>query len=201
MAELTAADIMTRDVRTVPPGTPIDEIARLLATEHVSGIPVVEDDGRLIGIVSEGDLIARYCGQDQRAAWWLVMLAEGGELAPDYVEFLRRQRDTARNIMSRDVIAIGEGDKIGDIAALMVSKGVNRVPVVKDGHLVGIVTRADLVRAMSFRPPTEEHRGFVDQTSLARPSDHPVLDSDKLQKEEHPDRTPRRRGTDRPLFP
>jgi CBS domain-containing protein len=201
MAELTAADIMTRDVLTVTPNMPVHEVARLLATEHLSGVPVVEEGGRMVGIVTEGDLITVLAGGDRHTAWWLAMLAEGGELAPDYLKFLRAQRGTARSVMTTELVSIGEDARIPDIAALMVTKGVNRLPIVKDGQLVGIVTRADLVRALSIRPATEDVRAVIDETPIGRPSDRPVLGSDKLTTEGLPDRTPRRRAGHRPLFP
>ena len=202
MAELTAADIMTRDVLTVTPGTAIREVARLLGAEHISGVPVVEPDGRLVGIVTEGDLIALHAGSDAREAWWLAMLAEGADLAPDYLDFLRARQDSVRAVMNSEVIAIPAETKTSEIAALMISKGVNRLPVVKDGRLAGIVTRADLVRSLSMRPAAaDDARAFIDQTKIGRASDRPVLDSDKMAKQEAPDAAHARRRTDRPLFP
>ena len=172
-----------------------------MATEHISGVPVVEADGRLIGIVTEGDLIAAHASADQGESWWLAMLAEGADLAPDYLEFLRAQRDAVRGVMKTDLVTVGEEDRTGDIARLMVSKGINRVPVVKDGHLVGIVTRADLVRALSMRAPADNARGFVDHAHIGRPTDHPALDSGKLEKQEDEAREKGRRRAERPLFP
>ena len=201
MAELTVADIMTREVLTATPATPIHEVARLMATEHISGVPVVERDGSLVGIVTEGDLIAAHAGGDQSESWWLALLAEGGDLSPEYLDFLRAQRHAVRTVMKTDLVTTAEEAGTADIARLMVSKGINRLPVVKDGHLVGIVTRGDLVRALSMRPTAEDARGFVDQTHIGRATDHPVLDSGKLEKPEEADHEQARRRAQRPLFP
>jgi CBS domain-containing protein len=109
-----ARDLMTSDVLTVPPDLPVQELAQRLVYHRVSGMPVVDAEGRLIGIVSEGDIIAK----------------PGG---------------TVGEIMTREVITVDEDTPASEIAALMARKNIKRVPVMREGRLVGIVSRADIV--------------------------------------------------------
>ena len=148
-SSLTAGDIMTRKVTTVFPHTSLRYVAKLLWEHHISGVPVVDDDHHVVGIVSENDLLQWSDEPSEKQAWWLNMLAEGFELAPDFLDIVRSEREKVRTAMKTDVMTIGEAVSVADIAKLMVSKGIKRLPVVRDGRLVGIVTRADLVRALA----------------------------------------------------
>ncbi len=145
---MNASDIMTSPVITAGPDTPIAKIAALLLGKHISAVPIVED-GRLVGIVSEGDLLHRHeIGTDRRArvgSWWLRLFSEDRS-ASQYVKSHARR---ARDVMTRDVVSVAPETPIAEIADLLESRGIKRVPVVRDGTLVGIVSRANLVQALA----------------------------------------------------
>ena len=150
---MRAMDVMTTAVITVSPDTAVLDLAKLLSERGVSGVPVV-DDGRLVGIVSEGDLLHRAeTGTERRTArrrWrWFDPALEG---ARDYV---KAHGQAVQDIMTRQVISVGEEDNLADVATLMETKRIKRVPVLRDGQLVGIISRANLVRALAAidRPP------------------------------------------------
>jgi CBS domain-containing protein len=143
-----AADVMTPNVITVDPDTTVQGLATLLSERGISGVPVVDSAGRMIGIVSEGDLLHRAeLGTERHAtsrrSWWLEHFAS--ELARDYVKSHGR---TVKDIMTRDVTTITEETDLADIATLLETKRIKRVPVMRDGKIVGIVSRANLVRAL-----------------------------------------------------
>jgi CBS domain-containing protein len=144
-------DVMTTNVITVDPNTSVQEVARLLSERSISGVPVVDSQNRLVGIVSEGDLLHRVeTGTERRVrrrrSWWLDTIGSDEELARDYVKSHGR---TAKDVMTRDVISVAETTELADIATLLETKRIKRVPVVRDGQLVGIVSRANLVRALA----------------------------------------------------
>ena len=145
---LTASDIMTTDVITVAPETPVTEIAKLLYTRRISGVPVVEPDGRIIGIVSEGDLMSHVQAiGEQRRSWWLSAFSEQSMLARDYVKTHGR---VAQDVMTSDVVTIAPEASIAEIARTLEQHRIKRVPVVRDGKLVGIVTRGNLMQALAI---------------------------------------------------
>ena len=149
---MRAMDVMTTNVITVRPGTPVQEVAKILSEQGISGVPVVDAGNRLVGIVSEGDLLHRVeTGterrvQRRRRSWWLDTIGSDEELARDYVKSHGR---TARDVMTSEVISVSDTTELADIANLLETKRIKRVPVVKDGQLVGIVSRANLVRALA----------------------------------------------------
>jgi CBS-domain-containing membrane protein len=146
---LTAADIMTKDVVSVTPETPVRDIAHLLYTRRISGVPVIDAERRVIGIVSEGDLITHEAVVgEQRRSWWLTLIAEENALARDYAK-TRGQR--ARDAMTADVITVTEDAPVPEIARLLERRRIKRVPVVRDGKLAGIITRGNLLQAMATR--------------------------------------------------
>lgn len=147
---MIARDIMTTEVISVGPNTPVRAIAALLSAKRISAVPVVDDAGLPLGMVSEGDLIGRSeADQEARRDWWLEVLAEGEALNPEYLASLRPADATAATIMSAPVIAVEESTAITEIARLLENYHIKRVPVVRAGRIVGIVSRADLVRAMA----------------------------------------------------
>jgi CBS domain-containing protein len=149
---MRAMDVMTTNVITVRPGTPVQEVAKILSEQGISGVPVVDAGNRLVGIVSEGDLLHRVeTGterrvQRRRRSWWLDTIGSDEELARDYVKSHGR---TAGDVMTGEVISVSDTTELADIANLLETKRIKRVPVVKDGQLVGIVSRANLVRALA----------------------------------------------------
>jgi CBS domain-containing protein len=157
---IVARDIMTANVVSVSPTAPIQEIAGLLAAKHISAVPVVDETESPIGIVSEGDLIGRNeADREARRDWWLDMLAGGEALNCDYLASLRPSAATAATIMSAPVIVVQESTEIAEIARLLGGYHIKRVPVLRDGRMVGIVSRADLVRALaaSMAPSKDSH--------------------------------------------
>ena len=155
---MNARDVMTRDVVSVKSDTPMRKIAALLVEKRISGVPVVDGSGAPIGMVSEGDLIGRSeAEREARQDWWLTTLAEGEAVNPEFLASL--SYPTARDMMSTPVISIAEETSLGEIAELLTTHRIKRVPVVCDGRLVGIVSRADLVRALVARPHIPAARG------------------------------------------
>ena len=144
---LTAADVMTTGVITVTPETSVRDIAKLLHINRISGVPVVDPDNRVIGIVSEGDLIghAQIVGEPRRS-WWLRLFDDATTLARDYAKTHGR---TARDVMTSTVITVTPSDSLTEIAKTLEHRRIKRVPVVRDGKLVGIVTRSNLVQALA----------------------------------------------------
>jgi CBS domain-containing protein len=148
-SNLTAREVMTRDVITVFPHTSLRYVAKLLIEHHISGVPVVDGDHRVVGMVSEADLLNWSDAPSEKQAWWLNMLAEGSELSPDFLDVVRCEREKVRTVMKTDVTTISETTPVAEIARLLVGKSIKRVPVVKDRKLSGIVSRADLVRVLA----------------------------------------------------
>jgi CBS domain-containing protein len=153
MSPLTARDLMTPDVVTVPPETPVVAVARLLAERGISAVPVLDKGGALQGIVTEADLIRRLAGQeDAPRGWFSSLFADPGEEAERYA---RTHGVTARDIMTQTVVTVGEDATAAHIAHLMEDGHIRRVLVVSDGRLRGIVSRADLLRALVTPPAVE----------------------------------------------
>ena len=150
---MNARDVMTTDVVSVTPDTPSSEIAKLLLGRGISAVPVVDAAGVPLGMVSEGDLIGRdESAREARRDWWLALLAEGEALHPDFLASLRDTGHKARDVMSAPLVTIGADTSVGDIAKLLAAHRVKRVPVLHNGHIVGIVSRADLLRALAAEP-------------------------------------------------
>ncbi len=146
----SAADIMTTNLVVLHPGDSVQRIAAALAEHQISAAPVVDAAGHLLGMVSEEDLMRPLGTQEAtRRAWWLEMLAEGEALAPEFVDYLKHQSRTAADLMTREVISVTPETPVSDIVDLLARHKIKRVPVLKDGKLVGIVSRADIIRAMA----------------------------------------------------
>ena len=148
-AIFTAGDLMTRDVAVVHPETSLLEAVKLMAQRQISGMPVVDDTGAVVGIMSEGDLIRWHEGYTERQARWLNMLADGMDLAPIFLQGIKEQHRKVKSVMAHGAVTVIEETPARDIARLMFANNIKRVPVVRDGRLVGIVARSDLVRALA----------------------------------------------------
>jgi CBS domain-containing protein len=147
---LDAASIMTRKVVTARPSDTVARVARLLADNSISAVPVCDDDGDLLGMVSEGDLMRPFVNTNvKRRAWWLTLLADGTELAPEFVDYVRLDRHEVGDLMTRPVIAATDTASVTELAEQMVTHRIKRVPIVRDGKLIGIVSRADVIRAIA----------------------------------------------------
>ena len=144
---LRAADVMTTEVFSVAPDTPIRDVARLMSTKHISGVPVIDRERRIVGIVSEGDLIrhAALVGE-QRPSWWSTAFTSASALAHDYVKTHGR---TAAEVMTAPVITVALTDSVAQCANILDQYRLKRVLVVENGSLVGIVTRSDLLKALA----------------------------------------------------
>lgn len=148
---MLAKDVMTTPVMTVRPETGVREVAALLLECGISAVPVVDEAGRVLGIVSEGDLINRAdAGTRHRGSWWLEMVKSEEERSRDY---LRSHGRRAEDVMTRDVISVSEDTPISEIAALLEKHRVKRVPVLSGGRLAGIVSRANLLQALAAAAP------------------------------------------------
>ena len=148
---MQAKDVMTTGVVTVGPESTVREIAGILADKGISAVPVVDDAGTILGIVSEGDLIHRQeigTLQKQRS-WWLLSLSKTEAAAVDYA---KSHGMHAHDIMSRDVVTVLENTELAEVAEVLETKRIKRVPVVRDGVMVGIVSRANIVQAIAARP-------------------------------------------------
>ena len=149
---MLARDVMTTPVIAVPPDTGVKDIAALLLECRISAVPVVDADGRVRGIVSEGDLINRAdAGTRHRRSWWLEMLNGPEERSRDY---LHTHGQRAEDVMTRDVVATSEDTPLPEIASLLEKHHVKRVPVLREGRLVGIVSRANLLQGFALSEPT-----------------------------------------------
>jgi CBS domain-containing protein len=146
---MKAADVMTDSVISVDPDVPVEQIAALMLGRGISAVPVIGAHGQLVGIVSEGDLIRRgEIGTQKRRSWWLSILTDKPTLAEDYIKARARK---ARDIMTRPVVSVEATTPIVDIVELLEKHSIKRVPVVSDGRVVGIVSRANLLRAFASR--------------------------------------------------
>ncbi len=149
---MQAADVMTRRVVTVPPTATAQEIAQLLVRHRISAVPVVDVDGAVVGMVSEGDLAGhRDMRLDERSDWWLQMIAEGTDLAPEFLSYIRSGGRQAKDLMTREVVSVGPAAPLEEVARLLQARRIKRVPVIEDGKLVGIVSRANLIEALEHR--------------------------------------------------
>jgi CBS domain-containing protein len=146
---MRATDVMTTRVITVEPTTSVKDLAALLSERGISGVPVVEHD-RVVGIVSEGDLLHRAetgterRTQPRRSRWFDDRPRE--ESARDYVKSHARK---VKDVMTRKVISVAETAELAEVAAVMETNRIKRVPVLHNGKLVGIISRANLVRALA----------------------------------------------------
>ena len=161
---MLARDLMTTDVVTVTPETPAREIAHILLDHRVSAVPVIDTSGAPVGIVSEGDLIGRTeADRISRHDWWLRLFASTDAQHSDFLSQLRRNETHARDIMSAPVVTVNETTDATEVARVLSAYRIKRVPVIRDGRVVGIVSRADLLRAVAGKQPTAGPAPVVDQ--------------------------------------
>ena len=150
MKDLTAADIMRSPVLTVKEDDSVQELAALLAKKKISGTPVLNNQNRVVGIVSEGDLVSQ--GADIHFPHYIELL---GNII--YLESIKKYEErlekaaasSVREIMTTEVITVQKEAPLHEIATLLTDRKVNRLPVLDGDILIGIITRADMVRAMA----------------------------------------------------
>ena len=159
---MQASDVMTRDVVVIGPEASVGEAARLLAEKDVSALPVVDESGKIVGIISEADLVRRTeIGTAKHRPWWLEALTPGVTLAE---EFTKSHGRAVSELMSREVVSATEETPLQEIAALLERHRIKRVPIVADdGKLAGIVSRSNLVQAIATAPS----QGDVSETDRA----------------------------------
>jgi CBS domain-containing protein len=146
---MNAADVMTTRVISVAPEASVAEVARLLLDNRISAVPVIDGTGRLVGIVSEGDLVRRVeSGTERHRSWWLRALSDASSLAAEYV---KARGLHARDVMTVTVATISPEASLPSIATVLETRGIKRVPVVRDGKVVGIVSRANLLQALAAK--------------------------------------------------
>jgi CBS-domain-containing membrane protein len=144
---MKAVDVMVREVVTVTPDTEVAEAIRLLALHDLSALPVVGDGGAVVGVISEADLIRREeIGTEKHRRWWLEAITPASTLA---VEFAKSHGRRVSEIMSTNVIAASEDTPLEEIATLLERHRIKRLPILKDGRLVGVVSRSNLIQALA----------------------------------------------------
>jgi CBS domain-containing protein len=166
MRKMRVYQIMTPRVTTVRADTPIAEAAETMLKKRISGLPVVDAAGKLVGIVSEGDFVRRSeIGTRRRRSAWLEFFVGPGKLAS---EFVREEGRTVKDVMTPDPSTVPDDATLEDVVHLMEQKGIKRVPVLRGEELVGIVTRANLLQAVA---------------SMARGAPRPTASDDEIRKQ------------------
>jgi CBS-domain-containing membrane protein len=158
----TVAEVMTRDVIAVAPGTTIHRAAELLVDHGISGFPVVNDQGAVVGILSEGDLIVRQRPRP-RPSFWHLFFQDGERLAREYQKAVGT---TVAEVMTTIVVSIRSDAPLEAAAALLDQHKIRRLPVMDDGRLTGIVSRGDLVKALAAATPVAP--GTVSDAQLVK---------------------------------
>ena len=144
---MKAREVMTAPVITASPHATIKSVAETLLKYGISALPVLDESRKLVGIISEGDLLHRVeAGTERRHSWWLRGLLGPEMLAPEYVKAHARK---VSDVMTRDVITASPETPLHEIAALLEKRSIKRVPIVENGQLVGIVSRANLIQAVA----------------------------------------------------
>jgi CBS domain-containing protein len=162
---MRAHQIMTRHVITVGPETTILEAANTMLQNHISGLPVVDANGALVGIVSEGDFIRRAeIGTQRKRGRWLNLLLGPGAAASDFV---RAQGRKVGEIMTPEPLTVTEETSLEDIVRLMEKNNVKRLPVMRGNRIVGLVSRSNLLQAVA---------------ALARDVPDPTADDDHIRE-------------------
>jgi len=161
---MKAADVMATNVITVRPDTSVAKIAEVLLANRISAVPVVNDKDALVGIVSEGDLIHRVeAGTERHRSWWLELLTGKEILAHEFVKSHARK---AADVMTYPVVSVTPDTPLADIASLLEKHRIKRVPVVVNGKIAGIVSRANLVQALVSLDQAKTSGASVDDQTL-----------------------------------
>lgn len=165
-----AHHIMTRDVVAVTPHTTVEEAARMMLQMHISGLPVIDDAGNLVGMVSKSDFLHRSeIGTGRKHAAWLSFLMGPGRAASEFVHERGRK---VEDVMSRQVVSVSEDTSLTDVVNLMEKHDIKRVPVMRGKATVGIITRTNLLQAMAslaheIPDPTADDQHICDRITRA----------------------------------
>ena len=155
---MKARDIMSTKVVTVSPDTKVRDVAALMIEKNISGVPVLNDSGSLVGIISEGDLLRRpEIGTEKHHRRWLMFFTNVEEQAREYT---KTHALHASDVMTRQPVHAAEDTPLSEVVGLMEKHNVKRIPVLTNGKLVGVVSRRDLLRALAWQaepmPPPPE---------------------------------------------
>ena len=143
---MRARDVMTTDVLTVTPETSIADAAKLMLDNHISGVPVVDQFGQLAGILTEGDLMRRAELETGKRPWWLALTSSPEKQAAAYV---KAHGLKAKDVMTKNVVTIDEDETLDRIAMVFEEHGIKRAPIVREGKIIGIVSRANLLQGLA----------------------------------------------------
>lgn len=172
---MLARDIMTKSLVTVRPDDPLSAVAKALLEARVSAVPVIDQTGRPVGVVSEWDLIGQHAPERVlRRDHWLSRLAEGHALSAEYLEITEPNARTAAEIMTAPVITVPDDADLTTIAGVLAVRKVKRVFVVAKEQLVGVVSRADLARALMLRPSPVPDRAPLEEPAPPPPPPPPT---------------------------
>jgi CBS domain-containing protein len=161
---MKASDVMTRKVITTVPSASVAQAARLMVQQRISGLPVVDADGAVVGMVTQGDLLRRVeIGTDRTRAGFFARLFAPGQLADEYVH-----THSARvgDVMTGDIVSAAPSTPLAEIVALLQAHQVRRLPIVEQGRLVGIVSRADLLKALLQPVSAESAQGVPSDSAI-----------------------------------
>lgn len=162
---MKVSDVLTRNAISIEPDAEVLRAVRLMLQNRISGLPVLEVDGRLVGILTEGDLLRRQeTGTEPRRSRWMEFLLGPGRLADEYVHVHGRR---VREVMTTDLVTIDADATLDQVVELMQKHQIKRLPVMSDGKMVGIVSRANLLHALA---------------SLAAEAGPPVLDDERIRE-------------------
>ncbi len=161
---MQAKDIMTSDVISVLPETSVRDIAGILLTHRISAVPVVDAESRVVGIVSEGDLMRRAENEtESQQSWWLEALFSADDKAAAYI---KSHGMIAEDVMTRNVTIVAEHTPVDEIAALLEKHHIKRAPVLRDGKIVGIVSRANLLQGLARKGRVRQVPVSVDDRAI-----------------------------------
>jgi CBS domain-containing protein len=149
LTPMIATDVMTRNIISIAPDATVEEAVKLMLAHAISGLCVVDKNGQIAGIVTEGDLLRRdELGTQRQRPWWLRLFTTPGRLA---VEFTHAYGRRVRDVMTPDVFCVAHDTPLEDVVSTMEQHRVRRVPVTQDGSVIGVISRADLLRALVAR--------------------------------------------------
>lgn len=162
---MLAKDVMTTEVLSVTPEATVQEIAQLMLQRRISAVPVLDAEQKLVGIVSEGDLIHREGAETERhvGSWWLNLFVSADRLAS---RFTKSHGRSAADVMTRDLVTVTEDTSVGEIADLLETRHIKRVPVVRENRVVGIISRANLLHGLATWHPEPAASTIVDDNAL-----------------------------------
>jgi CBS domain-containing protein len=162
---------MTSPAAYVEIETPLKEVARLMLEAGLAAVPVVDEAGNLAGIISEGDLVRRNTtGREPRRSWWVDLFETHTLHSDEFLSYLERHGLRAKDVMTRDVISVAPDTQIVEVARLLETHSIKRVPVARGGRLVGVVSRSNLLKALTRAAPVHHQNASRSTTRRKRGS-------------------------------